>query len=283
MIVNLRAALRAAATCAAAGTLLCGCNLGQSQNAILVDKDSTTGTTQSLAPFTVSGPWQIKYTFDCTKQNSEELLNVNQFTVDVFNGDDNSTAFEHPQTTLVSVKRQGTLNFKTPGNYYLHIDTQCDWTLQAIDLSNGPVASASATPQVPQPHGSIALDVSFISKLGRYNCDLTGTAALRCEVGDGTAGTSPFGALRMHRTVAGQGGTDDCTTATTSGTLTAANGDVLNVQADKGQSCKRTGVDTYTFTVTSGTGIFRKATGSGTITDDHGASDHWSGSIMFPQ
>jgi hypothetical protein len=281
--VNLRGALSAAATCAAAGTLLCGCNLGQSQNALLVDTDSTTGATQSLAPFTVSGPWQIKYTFDCTKENSEELLNVNQFTIDVFNGDDNSTAFEHPQTTFVSVKQRGTLNFTTPGNYYLHIDTQCDWTLQVIDLSNGPVASASAAPKLPQPHGTVALDVTVISEFGPYNCDLTGTAALLCEVGDGTAGTSPFGALRLHRTVADQGGTGDCTTATTTGTLTAANGDVLNVQADKGQSCKRSGVDTYPFTVAGGTGIFKNATGSGTITGRRGGSDRWSGSITFAQ
>jgi hypothetical protein len=281
--VNLRAALSAAATCAAAGTLLCGCGLSQSQTALLVDTDSTTGAARSLAPFTVPGAWQIKYTFDCTKQNSEELLDVNQFTIDVFNGDDNSTAFEHPQTTFVSVKRQGTLDFKTPGNYYLHTDTPCDWTLQVIDLSNGTPASASPAPRVPQAHGSVALDVTFASKVGPYNCDLSGTAARLCEVGDGTAGTSPFGALSMHRTVAHQGGTDDCTTATTSGTLTATNGDVLNVQADKGQSCKRSGVDTYPFTVTGGTGIFRNATGSGTITDNHGASDHWSGSIMFPQ
>ncbi len=252
--MNLRAALSAAATCAAAGTLLCGCNLGQSQNAILVDKDSTTGTTQSLAPFTVLGPWQIRYTFDCTKQNSEEVLNVNQFTVDVFNGDDNSTAFEHPQTTFVSVKRQGTLHFTTPGNYYVHIDTECDWTLQVMDLSSGPVASASAAPPVPRPHGRVALGVTFISTFGPYNCDLTGTAARLCEVGDGTAGTSPFGALRMHRTVADQGGPGDCTTAATTGTLTAANGDALTVQADRGQSCKRSGADTYTFTVTGGTG-----------------------------
>jgi hypothetical protein len=281
--MSLRAALRAAASCAAAGTMLCGCNLGQSQSAVLVDTDSTSGTARSLAPFAVSGLWQIKYTFDCTKANSEGLLNVNQFSVDVFNGDDNSTAFEHPQTTFVSVKRRGTLDFTTPGNYYLHIDTQCDWTVQVIDLSSGPVASTSAAPHVPQAHGTVALDVTFISEFGRYNCDLTGTAALLCRVGDGTAGTSPFGALSMHRTVADQGGTGDCTTATTTGTLTAANGDVLNVQADKGQSCKRSGVDSYTFTVAGGTGIFRNATGSGTITDPHGASDRWSGSITLSQ
>jgi hypothetical protein len=281
--VNLRAALSAAAGCAATGTLLCGCSLGQSQSAILVDTDSTTGSTQSLAPFTVSGHWQIKYTFDCTKQNSEEVLNVNQFTVDVFNGDDNSTAFEHPQTTFVSVKRRGTLDFTTPGNYYLHIDTQCDWTVQVVDLSSGPAASTSAAPRVPPVHGTVALDVTLTSDFGAYNCDLTGTAALLCQVGDGTAGTSPFGALSMHRTVAGQGGTGDCTTATTTGTLTAANGDVLNVQADKGQSCKKSGVDSYSFTVTGGTGIFKNATGSGTITHPHGASDRWSGSITLSQ
>jgi hypothetical protein len=281
--VNLRAALRAAAGWAAAGTLLCGCSLGQSQSAILVDTDSTNGTARSLAPFTVSGHWQIKYTFDCTKQNSEEVLNVNQFTVDVFNGDDNSTAFEHPQTTFVSVKRQGTLNFTTPGNYYLHVDTQCDWTVQVIDLSSGQVASASSPPRVPQAHGTVALDVTFTSEFGAYNCDLTGTAALLCQVGDGTVGTSPFGALSMHRTIADKGGTGDCTTATTTGTLTAANGDVLNVQADKGQSCKRSGADSYTFTVTGGTGIFRKATGSGTISHRRGGSDHWSGSIALSQ
>ncbi|HXA29486.1 MAG TPA: hypothetical protein VN193_12175 [Candidatus Angelobacter sp.] len=279
--MNLLALLRTAVGGVAAGTLLCGCSLGQAQSAILVDTDSTTGTAQSLAPFRVSGPWQVRYTFDCTKQNSEEVLNVNQFTLDVFNGDDNSTAFEHPQTTFVAVKRQGTLNFSTPGNYYLHVDTQCDWTLQAVDLSSGPVASASAAPRVPQPHGTVALDVTFASVFGPYNCNLTGTVAALCAVGDGTVGTSPFGALRMHRTFAVAAGVGDCFTSTTTGTLTAANGDVLDVQSTKGQACKRSNAASYSFTVTGGTGIFKNATGSGTIADQHGTSDRWNGSITF--
>jgi len=280
--MNLRAALRAAATVAVAGTVLSGCNFGGAQSAILVDSDSTTGTTRSLAPFAVSGPWRIKYTFDCTKEISEGVLNVNQFTIDVFNGDDNSTAFEHPQTTLVSVKRQGTLNFTTPGNYYLHVDTQCDWTLQVIDLSSGQVVSTSSAPHVPQPHGTVALDVTFTSDFGPYSCDLTGTTAQLCVVGDGTAAASPFGPLSMHLLVALHG-TGNCVPATTTGTVTAADGDVLDVKADKGQACQRSQTNSYSMTVTGGTGIFRNATGSVTITDRNGTSDRWSGSITFAQ
>ena len=278
--MSLRAVLRLAATCAGAGLLLCGCSLGQVQSAVLVDTDSTAATSRSLDPFTVSGPWQIKYTFDCTKENSEGLLDVNQFTIDVFNGDDNSTAFEHPQTTVIAVKRRGTLNFMTPGDYYLHVDTQCDWTLQVVDLSSGTAAASAAASPVPHPHGTVALDTTFASDFGPYNCDLTGTAAHVCVVGDGTAGTSPFGPLSMHVMVAEQNGTGDCPTGTTTGTLTAANGDVLTVTVDRELSCKA-GAATYSFTVTGGTGIFAKATGSGTINDRHGTSERWSGTITL--
>jgi hypothetical protein len=281
--VRIRSALRATATLAAAATLLCGCNLGQAQNAILVDADSTKGPTQHIDPFTVRGAWQIKYTFDCTKQNSEGVLNADQFTIDVFDGDDNSTAFEHPQTTFVSVKRKGTLSFRTPGNYYLQVDTQCDWTLQVVDVSNGAVVSTTGAPHVRQPHGTVKFDVTFDSGFGPYSCDLTATSAPLCLVGDGTAGASPFGPLSMHRVVAVQGGTGSCTAATTTAMLTAANGDVLTVKSDKGQACPKSDKDSYTFTVTGGTGIFKGATGSGTIADSHGTSDRWSGTITFAQ
>lgn len=281
--MNLRSALRVAAGCTAAGTLLCGCNLGQAQSAILVDTDSTSGTTRSVAPFTVNGPWQIKYSFDCSKQNSEGVLNANQFTLDVFNGDDNSTAFEHPQTTYVSVQRKGTLGFKTPGDYYLHVDTLCDWTLQVIDVSSGAVVAGSAVPHVPQPHGTVHFDVRFAAADGFYGCDLTGTTAARCVVIDGTAGSSPFGPLSMHRTMAIQPGASDCVSATTSGTLTTAAGDTLTVTADKGQGCQRTLSSSFSFAVTGGTGIFKGATGSGTIAGRSGGPDRWTGSITFAQ
>lgn len=281
--MNLVAVLRAAAMCLTAGTLLCGCGLGQSQSALLVDADSTSGTTQSLSPFAVSGPWQLKYTFDCTKANSEGVLDADELTVDVFNGDDNSLAFEHPQTTLVSVQRRGALSFKTPGNYYVHVDTKCDWTMQVLDLGAGAAPSASPVPHVAQPHGTVPLDVTFASDFGPYNCDLTGTAASTCVVGDGTAAQSPFGALSMHLTVGLQRGTGDCSAAATMGTLTAANGDELNVKADKGEACTRSPVNKYSVAFTGGTGIFRNATGSATITDRQGTSDRWSGSITFSQ
>lgn len=280
-MMDLRQALRLAASCTAAGLVLCGCNLGQTQSAILVDKDSTSGTTQSTSPFTVTGPWQIKYTFDCTKENAEGVVDANQFTIDVFNGDDNSTAFEHPQTTFISVKRRGTLDFTTPGDYYLHVDTQCDWTLQVVDLSSGTVVSTSSAPRVARPHGTVHFDLRFAAVDGFYSCDLTGTAAARCVVVDGTAGSSPFGPLSMHRTMAIQPGAADCVAATTSGTLTSAAGDTLTVTADKGQGCQRSLSSSFSFTVTGGTGIFKGATGSGTIAGRSGSADHWSGSITF--
>jgi hypothetical protein len=280
--MTLRSRLAAAAMCAAAGIVLSGCDLGLSQSAILLDTDSTSATIATTAPFTVTGPWQVKYNLDCTKANSEGVLNTDTFTIDAFNGDDNSTAFEHPVTTIISVKRQGVLNFTTPGRYYLHIDTQCDWTLQVIDLSGGPAPSTSPVPHIAQPTGAVALDVTFAAAFGPYKCDASVAGGSLCTVGDGSASTSSFGALTMHRTVVYVISKSACTTASTVGTLTAANGDVLNFQADKSEACAKSGVDSFPFTVTGGTGIFKGATGSGTITNTHITSDHWKGTITFP-
>jgi hypothetical protein len=267
---------------AGAGIALSGCDLGLSQSAILVDTDSTSATTTTTTPFTVSGPWQVKYNVDCTKANSQGLLNINEFTINTFNGDDNSTAFEHPQTRIISVKRQGTMNFTTPGRYYLHVDTRCDWTLQVLDVSSGPARSASPVPHIAQPSGSVTLDVTFAALVGPYTCDPSVAGGSLCTVGDGSAGTSPFGALTMHRTAVYAVSKSDCISASTSGTLTAANGDELTVHADKGESCPKSGKDSFPFTVTGGTGIFKGTTGSGTITSTRGKSDHWKGTITFP-
>ena len=272
--------LRFALAALSTGVLLSSCSLGGSRSTILLDRDSTSGASQTTSAFAVSGPWQIRYTFDCTKQNSEGVLNSDQFTVDVFNGDDNSTAYEHPQTTVVSVKRKGVLAFSTPGNYYLHVDTACDWTLQVVDATGGAPAQTPA-PRVAPQHGSVTVDVTFSAVFGPYACDLTGTPGALCEVADGTADRSPFGPLTLHRTVGDKGGTGACHSAGGAGTLTAANGDTLQVTADGGQVCPQIGHESLDVTVTGGTGVFGGATGKLTVVRQ-GDADHWAGAITLP-
>lgn len=275
-----RAHLLAVAACGVAVISTCACNTDLLQSAVVVDTDSTSGNMRSIEPFTTTGPWQIKYNFDCTKQNAEQLTDINQFTVDVLNADDNSTAFEHPQTVVTSVKRTGTVSFQRPGRYYLYIDTRCDWTLQVTDFAGGPTPTATPAPHIAQPTGTVSLDVTFASVFGPYDCTSAPGGGL-CSVGDGTVGTSPFGALTLHRTVSYSGGTGDCVMASTQATLTAANGDVLGFQSDSGQSCHKTGVDTFQVSVKGGTGIFKDATGSGTITNRHGTADQWKATVTF--
>jgi len=66
-------------------------------------------------------------------------------------------------------------------------------------------------------------------------------------------------------------------------TLTTAGGDTLGVSSDRGQWCRGTGVDSFTFTVSGGTGVFKDATGSGTITGRIGGAQRLIGTITFPQ
>jgi hypothetical protein len=123
---------------------LCACNLSLLQTAVLLDLDSTTSPPKT-GHFNPPGAWQIKYHYDCSRQNSEGLLNTNKFTISVYNADDDSTSFENPTSAFTGVKKDGVISFKRGGVFYLVIDTVCDWTLQVLDISGGGGTTASSS------------------------------------------------------------------------------------------------------------------------------------------
>jgi hypothetical protein len=75
------------------------------------------------------------YSWDCSRQASERVSGVDRFDMIVYNSDDMSTAFEHPEVHRTGRKGGATLHFTTPGEYNAAVDTVCDWHLQAVDLS----------------------------------------------------------------------------------------------------------------------------------------------------
>jgi hypothetical protein len=118
----------------AACLLMTACNLKFAGSTDLVNLDSTQSNNMS-GNFTVPGTWDLKYSWDCSKQASQGATDIDRFSMSIYNSDDDSTAFEHPDTTRKGRSGGETLHFKHSGQYYFTIDSPCDWQAKVVDTS----------------------------------------------------------------------------------------------------------------------------------------------------
>ena len=111
-----------------------GCNVALLQTATLVDTDSAINT-GNTGHFVAPGTWAVKASYDCSRQDSEGVLNTNHMTIRVYNADDDSLSFEHQDTTLKGRSGKKVLTFKRGGPFYITVESACDWNLQVLDTS----------------------------------------------------------------------------------------------------------------------------------------------------
>lgn len=112
------------------------CNVALLQTATLVDTDSAINS-GNTGHFAAPGAWAIKAGYDCTRQDSESVLNTDHMTIRVYNADDDSMSFEHPITTLTGRVTKRTISFRRGGAFYITVESACDWNLQVLDRSGG--------------------------------------------------------------------------------------------------------------------------------------------------
>ena len=114
--------------------LLAGCSTGLLHSSVVLDTDST-----QLPPGQVvlPGAWTLKYSWDCSRQAVQGISQIDRFDLVVYNDDDFSTNFEHPELHLTGRRGGGTLDFKRGGAFKPVVDTPCDWTLKVTDVSSG--------------------------------------------------------------------------------------------------------------------------------------------------
>ena len=114
---------------------LAGCNSGVATQTDLVDVESGAGVAGS-GMFKAAGTWDLKLSYDCTRQLSENVPGANAgVSLTVYNGDDQSEAFEHPESQWKSPKGNQVLHFKRSGPYSVAVDSKCDWHLVVVDTS----------------------------------------------------------------------------------------------------------------------------------------------------
>jgi hypothetical protein len=112
----------------------CVCACGAQQQIRYVDMDSASHRT-GTGNFHPVGSWDMKYSWDCARQHSENLKDLDRLNLTVYNADDDSTAFEHPELHVTGTKGGATLHYQRAGWYYATIESPCDWKLQVIDTS----------------------------------------------------------------------------------------------------------------------------------------------------
>jgi hypothetical protein len=124
--------MRRLALLLAAAWALSAC--GPTQQINFVDMDSGQNRSTS-APFNPTGTWDMTYSWDCKRQHSEGIKDLDRLSLTVYNSDDDSTAFETPEVSVKGSSGKSTVHYKRSGWYYITIDSPCDWRLQAVDTS----------------------------------------------------------------------------------------------------------------------------------------------------
>ena len=124
----------AAAKAALVVTLVAACNGNLLATSQILDVDSTQGI-DPTGNFAVNGAWELKYSWDCARQASEQVADINRFGLIVYNSDDDSTDYEHPELHLKGPRGGATLRFSRGGEFYVSVDSPCDWRLQVVDLA----------------------------------------------------------------------------------------------------------------------------------------------------
>ncbi len=108
---------------------LSGCNGGVAAKTDIVDVESGAGVAGS-GKFDATGPWDLTLSYDCSRQLAEKVPGAaNGVTLTVYNADDQSEAFEHPESVWKDARGNRALHFQRPGPYWIAVDSRCDWHL----------------------------------------------------------------------------------------------------------------------------------------------------------
>jgi hypothetical protein len=119
----------------ASALALAGCNTGVATHTDLVDVESGAGVAGS-GTFKAPGTWDLKLSYDCTRQLAENVPGAAAgIGLTVYNADDQSEAFEHPQSQWKATHGNQLLHFKRSGPYSVAVDSKCDWHLVVVDTS----------------------------------------------------------------------------------------------------------------------------------------------------
>lgn len=116
----------------AAALLIAGCGHTLANSVVLDTDSSQVGEPGS---FVVTGRWDLKYSWDCSRQHSERLTGLDTFDMRIDNTEDMSGAADHPALDRTGAKGTGVLHFQHAGEYSVVLNTACDWRVQAIDRS----------------------------------------------------------------------------------------------------------------------------------------------------
>ena len=103
----------------------------------LLDVDSSAQQSGTFGYFTTGRAWDLKFSWDCSRQLSERMSDVNRFAITTLFADDGSASAEHPPLSLHGRKGGSTLHFHRQGIYSVLINSPCDWRAQVIDKSVG--------------------------------------------------------------------------------------------------------------------------------------------------
>jgi hypothetical protein len=109
-----------------------GCSAGTTTQTNIVDMEGQ-GAAAATGKYNSTGPWDLKLTYDCTRQLGEKVPGATSgVSLTVYNADDQSEAFEHPESQWKGTRGNQVLHFKRSGPYSVAVDSKCDWHLVVV-------------------------------------------------------------------------------------------------------------------------------------------------------
>jgi hypothetical protein len=81
--------------------------------------------TKSTQKFTAASDWDLTWSYDCSGFGSK-----GNFMVEVYNGD-GSMSIENQGVNQLGMKDSGVEHYHKGGTFYLSINSECSWTVQA--------------------------------------------------------------------------------------------------------------------------------------------------------
>lgn len=110
-----------------------GCTTGTATTTNLVDVQGADGVA-GTGKFDTLGAWDLKLTYDCSRQLDEKVPGASTgVSLTVYNADDQSEAFEHPESQWKGAEGTQRLHFTRPGPYSVAVDSKCDWHVTVVD------------------------------------------------------------------------------------------------------------------------------------------------------
>ena len=104
---------------------------GPTQTYLLMDRQGS-GNLDESPPFTVNGPWTLRYSYDCTQQGSTSGL-----VIQVVNAADDTLIAEDPDIVNAAaaarkrINSDISVNYKaTTGTLYLQVQSGCAWRIE---------------------------------------------------------------------------------------------------------------------------------------------------------